>query len=383
MAYPCLSFIVTGQHIKRTDKNRIVADSRNYLSAVFSFSEEWTYPVTALFGGGGKILPALISYEGEQIQIPPDAIKKGNMTVSCYCGNLITSDFVTINVNASGYSSFTDDMDSSEEMDYYNQLISLIDQNKVLVAQINSLIGGDAESQDAVSRLQGIIDKAQSATALPDQTVIGQMDALIDQYISNEDAVANQLIDGTIEFIDSSVETVRSYAFSSCPNLRAVTLRNAKEIKTNAFRENSLIYEADLRNVYIVNENAFYYCINLRKINLSSAVIFSGYSIFNSCRQLTKVDLPVLEEMGMSTFTSSSNLDTVIIRTSKLCVAQNATSFNNTKIKPGSGTATGYVYVPRNLVEEYKSATNWTIIADRIRAIEDYPDICAPEEWED
>lgn len=371
-----LEFRVTGQHISwLNNTEHVVADSRNYLKAKFTFSEEWTYPVTVLFKGRCKTVPVLLAQAGEEITVPPEALKAPLMLVSCYCGDLITADSARVKINPSGYTESPEPSDP-EAPSYYSQMIAYIDQ-------INALIGEDAEAKDTLTKLQDVIDKAQSATALPDQTVIGQMDALIDQYISNEDAVANQLIDGTIEFIDSSVETVRSYAFSSCPNLRAVTLRNAKEIKTNAFRENSLIYEADLRNVYIVNGNAFYYCINLRKINLSSAVIFSGYSIFDSCRQLTKVDLPVLEEMGMSTFTSSSNLDTVIIRTSKLCVAQNATSFNNTKIKPSSGTATGYVYVPRNLVEEYKTATNWTIIADRIRAIEDYPDICAPEEWED
>ena len=33
------------------------------------------------------------------------------------------------------------------------------------------------------------------------------------------------------------------------------------------------------------------------------------------------------------------------------------------------------IYVPRALVNEYKNATNWTVYADYIRAIEDYPDI--------
>ena len=35
-----------------------------------------------------------------------------------------------------------------------------------------------------------------------------------------------------------------------------------------------------------------------------------------------------------------------------------------------------YIYVPSSLVDTYKSGTNWTLYADRIRAIEDYPDIC-------
>ena len=41
--------------------------------------------------------------------------------------------------------------------------------------------------------------------------------------------------------------------------------------------------------------------------------------------------------------------------------------------------AKAYIYVPRALVEDYKVATNWSTFADRIRAIEDYPEICGGE----
>ena len=371
-----LQFEVTGQHIVWVNNTEyVVADSRNYLKAVFDLPEEWTYPVTVLFKGGCKAVPVLLTQDGEEITVPAEIIKPRMMLVSCYCGDLITTDSARVEIRPSGY---VDSASPSEPEapSYYSQMIAYI-------GQINSLIGDDAEAQDILTKLQGVIDRAQAATTLPDATVTGQMDALIDQYISNEEAVANQLIDGTIEFIDSAAETVRTNAFSECPNLRTVTLKNAKELKPNAFRESTSIYEVDVRNVYKVNGNAFYFCKSLRKINLSSAVIFAGYDIFNACQQLIKIDLPRLEELGSSTFAGCLNLETVIIRTPKLCAAQNATSFNGSKIKPNSGSATGYVYVPRGLVEEYKSATNWTIIADRIRAIEDYPDICAPEEWED
>ena len=36
----------------------------------------------------------------------------------------------------------------------------------------------------------------------------------------------------------------------------------------------------------------------------------------------------------------------------------------------------GYIYVPKALLEDYKVATNWSVYADKFRAIEDYPDIC-------
>lgn len=65
-------------------------------------------------------------------------------------------------------------------------------------------------------------------------------------------------------------------------------------------------------------------------------------------------------------------LETVIIRTSEICVLDSYMAFTGTPIESG----TGYIYVPSALVDSYKAATNWTTYADQIRAIEDYPDIC-------
>ena len=41
----------------------------------------------------------------------------------------------------------------------------------------------------------------------------------------------------------------------------------------------------------------------------------------------------------------------------------------------------GYVYVPRDLIDSYKAATNWLNYPDKFRAIEDYPLINAPTTW--
>jgi hypothetical protein len=56
---------------------------------------------------------------------------------------------------------------------------------------------------------------------------------------------------------------------------------------------------------------------------------------------------------------------TVIIRTPEVCALQAA-----------PGTTAVNVYVPASLVDSYKLETNWSEMADKIFAIEDYPDIC-------
>ena len=55
-----ITFKVNGQHIVRTDTNRVVSDSRNYLRASFEFSEEWTGIKTAIFKSGDIVRNSIL-----------------------------------------------------------------------------------------------------------------------------------------------------------------------------------------------------------------------------------------------------------------------------------------------------------------------------------
>ena len=93
---------------------------------------------------------------------------------------------------------------------------------------------------------------------------------------------------------------------------------------------------------------------------------------FMGCSNLTKIDFDVLEEMKDADFYQCSALTAVIIRSPAVCTMSTSNAFKLTPIASG----TGYIYVPAALVDSYKAATNWSVYADQIRAIEDYPDIC-------
>lgn len=93
---------------------------------------------------------------------------------------------------------------------------------------------------------------------------------------------------------------------------------------------------------------------------------------FMGCSNLEKIDFDVLEEMKTADFYQCSALTAVIIRSPAVCAMSDSKAFASTPIKSGAG----YIYVPAALVDSYKAATNWSVYADQIRAIEDYPDIC-------
>lgn len=90
-----------------------------------------------------------------------------------------------------------------------------------------------------------------------------------------------------------------------------------------------------------------------------------GQAALSYCQSLTTVDLPNVTSIGTTAFVGCSALTTVILRSETVCTAVNANILNNTPIKSG----TGYVYVPDDLVDSYKAATNWSTYANQIKPI--------------
>ena len=68
--------------------------------------------------------------------------------------------------------------------------------------------------------------------------------------------------------------------------------------------------------------------------------------------------------VGVS-FNGLTALEKLIIRTPSVCSLANASALARTKIESG----TGYIYVPDNLVDSYKTATNWSAYAAQIKPI--------------
>ena len=97
-----LKFNVKNQIIARTDAFRVVADSRNYLTARFTFTEEWKGNIIAIFGNGEEYYNVVVS-ENTCI-VPWEVIKPPFFTVSVFCSeeSLVTANIVTVEVEKSG-----------------------------------------------------------------------------------------------------------------------------------------------------------------------------------------------------------------------------------------------------------------------------------------
>ncbi len=140
-------------------------------------------------------------------------------------------------------------------------------------------------------------------------------------------------------------------------------------IGESAFYGCNALTEVDFPAVTSIGESALHSCYALTKVDFP-AVTSIGESAFYSCYALTKVDFPAVTSIGGYAFYSCA-LTTVILRNETVCSLSSSAAFSGTPIKSG----TGYIYVPRALLEDYKAATNWSNFAAQFRAIEDYTEI--------
>ena len=134
----------------------------------------------------------------------------------------------------------------------------------------------------------------------------------------------------------------------------------------NRAYETEEISTSDTFNSYIqkLEEHPFYLKRliegTVESIKISNATSI-GNRAFNSCSNLTSVSFPNATSIGYGAF-SSSSLTTIYVgtNTSTVCTLS-STAFNNCPNLTN-------IYVPASLVDSYKSATNWSNYASKIKA---------------
>lgn len=166
----------------------------------------------------------------------------------------------------------------------------------------------------------------------------------------SSDTNFKDLVEGTITSIDDSTITkVASYTFGFSNTLLSV----------------------NLPNVISIGDQAFYNCTSLLNVSFQKLTTIDGYNNFSGCTKLQIVDIGGDVELITSTcFKGCTKLQKLILRGSNVS-ALYSNAFDNSPIK--TSTTEGFIYVPDDLVESYKSATNWTVYASKIKGLSELP----------
>lgn len=163
-----------------------------------------------------------------------------------------------------------------------------------------------------------------------------------------------------------ALTTVGEFAFNTCSNLAEINAPLITTIKGDAFSASGIL-SVDFAQLTTIRGGAFSACSKLKSVHLP-LVSSMGSSAFNGCTALSTVDLSSVTSLGNGCFAYCSTLKTFILRSNTLCSLSNVNVFTGTPITNG----TGYIYVPRALIDSYKSDTNWSNFANQFRALEDY-----------
>ena len=210
----------------------------------------------------------------------------------------------------------------------------------------------------------------------------------------------------SLEEIDINDVAILQYAcFSGCSSLKSVFAKSLKKSGGETFLRCTQLENIDLKELESTGNSDFRYCTNLKYANLNSLknagmhafresgltgelnlpVLETADSYTFSYTNITSVKIPVLEAIPNFMFTECSSLSYVDIG--------NATSIgsyvflNCISLKificradtPPEIAASSlpenlyfYIYVPDESVEAYKSATNWSKFASRIKPLSEY-----------
>lgn len=187
-------------------------------------------------------------------------------------------------------------------------------------------------------------------------------------YINN---VCNSLIE--IVIIPRDITTIYDGAFQNCTSLKTINLPDTiTTFKSGIFNNCNSLPSIHLPESLVgdLPNNAFNKCRSLSNITIPVGITSIDYGCFEYCSALAKVTvLGNITSIGGFCFDNCSKLVTLVMSNiTQVPTMTGVNVFNNTPISKG----TGYIYVPDDMVDSFKSATNWSSFAGQIKPISEY-----------
>ena len=166
------------------------------------------------------------------------------------------------------------------------------------------------------------------------------------------------------------VTSIESEAFYGCNNLTTASFGRINSMGSGVFEGCSKLksFSHIPGSLSTLPSRTFFNCSELSNFSLFG-ISTIGTSAFSGCISIPKIEMSSVTSINSSAFNNCTGLVAVVIRkTDTVCALSNSNAFNGTPIAKG----TGYIYVPDALVDQYKSATNWSVYANQIKPLSEY-----------
>lgn len=158
-----------------------------------------------------------------------------------------------------------------------------------------------------------------------------------------------QLAEGGLTEITESdligIEAIASYAFYQRPNLHSIEMPNG---------------------VKSIGAYTFAYCLGITDIEIPYSVTIINYRAFTGCnslKTLTFAENSKIQVISDNAFADCTSIERVVLK-SKIPPSISGNTFSNVP-------TTCVFEVPSESLEAYKTATNWSALANQIVAIEE------------
>lgn len=178
---------------------------------------------------------------------------------------------------------------------------------------------------------------------------------------SLEDAI---LQDQLTDYTNDRITRLRDSALRATDNMTSVSFANVLVIGKESLAYNEALTSINLPACTDAGEAAFFENYELTEVNLPNLENI-GLMGFMNCFALEEIELPSITDIPTQCFFDCKSLTSLILSSPTMTTLGATNAFTGTPIASGEG----YIYVPAELVDTYKSATNWQTYANQIVAI--------------
>lgn len=174
------------------------------------------------------------------------------------------------------------------------------------------------------TNIKAIADAIRAKNGTSDTYKVSEMAQAIAEIHASGGTAEGGIIDGSVVSVDNDrVTFVREEAFYYCEDLRSVNLPNVTDIDDSAFEGCSALEEVNVPKLQTVGYSAFGGCEELVSIDLPEVTMIEEYA-FDTCTALTNINMPKVETIASKAFQDCYALKKIYIPAS--CTTIDASS---------------------------------------------------------